>query len=144
VITVHDARVKDLDSATLYRILALRVDVFVAEQCCAYPDLDGRDLEDSARQLWAAEGDEVCATLRLLREADGTSRIGRVATALPARGRGLAAALLRRALEIATAGDVVLDSQAHLVGFYARFGFVTDGPHFTEDSIEHVPMRHRR
>lgn len=141
VATVQDALVTDLDPVTLYKILRLRVDVFVVEQGCPYPELDGRDLEPSARQLWIADGDAVAATLRLLREPDGTARIGRVATAVDARGAGLAARLMNRALELAGADDAVLDAQEPLEAWYGRFGFVRSGQGFVEDGIPHVPMR---
>lgn len=89
----------DLDASTLYRVLRLRVDVFVVEQQCPYPELDGRDLEPGTRWLWAAEGETVLATLRILREEDGSARIGRVATAQQARASGIASVLMRRALD---------------------------------------------
>jgi len=41
-----------LNTTTLYALLRLRVDVFVVEQQCAYPELDGRDLEPRARHYW--------------------------------------------------------------------------------------------
>ena len=138
---VHDARLAELDPATLYRILALRSAVFVVEQDCVYPDLDGRDLEPAARQLWVEQDGAVLATLRLLHDPDGRARIGRVATAHAARGDGLAARLMARALELADGATIVLDAQAYLVGWYARFGFEADGPEFVEDGIPHVPMR---
>jgi ElaA protein len=140
-IALHDAALGDLDPVTLYRILALRVDVFVVEQNCPYPELDGRDLEPTARLMWAANGDQLLATLRLLVDADGSVRIGRVATAASARGSGLAAAMMTRALDLAAGRPVVLDAQAHLAGWYARFGFVRTGPDFDEDGIRHTPMR---
>jgi ElaA protein len=139
--TVLDAATGELDAATLYRILRLRTDVFVVEQQCPYPELDGRDLEPDARQLWIADGDRVDATLRMLRDPDGTARIGRVATAQDARGRGLAAVLMNRALELAGPTDVVLDAQKYLEDWYARFGFERDGADYLEDGIPHVPMR---
>lgn len=138
---VRDARLAELDPVTLYRILALRTDVFVVEQDCPYPELDGRDLEPDARQLWVERAGEVLATLRLLTDADGAARIGRVATAKQARGAGLAARLVQRALELADGRTVVLDAQSYLAGWYARFGFAADGPEFVEDGIPHVPMR---
>lgn len=131
----------ELGPVTLYRILALRADVFVVEQDCVYADLDGRDLEPDARQLWIEQDARVVATLRLLNDADGTARIGRVATAASARGRGFAAALMRRALEITGDREIVLGAQAYLVDWYAAFGFVRDGADYVEDGIPHVPMR---
>ena len=138
---VRDAPLAGLDPATLYRILALRVDVFVVEQRCAYPELDGRDLEPTTRLVWAERDGAVLATLRVLAEVDGAVRIGRVATAPGARGEGLAARLVGRALELAAGRPVVLDAQSHLAGWYTRFGFVRAGPDFEEDGIEHTPMR---
>ena len=114
--------------------------MFVVEQACVYLDADGRDLEPTASQLWTEASGDVVATLRLLRDPSGEWRIGRVATAASSRGRGLAAALMTRALEIAD-GPVVLNAQAHLAAWYGRFGFVVDGPEFDEDGIPHVPMR---
>src|SRR4051794_31169151 len=111
---LHAAHTAHLDAATLYRILALRTDVFVVEQQCPYPELDGRDLEPSAIQVWAARGRDVLATLRVLRNDDGTARIGRVATAASARGQGLAAKLMHKALTLTAGSDVVLDAQSYL------------------------------
>ena len=68
----------------------MRQDVFVVEQQCLYADVDGRDLEPDTVQVWAVDEDgSVVATLRVLREPDGTARIGRVATAV-ARARARA------------------------------------------------------
>jgi ElaA protein len=130
-----------IDPLRLYDVLRLRVDVFVVEQECAYPELDGRDVEPDAVVLWAEEDDRVLATVRLLVDhADDGMRIGRVATAPEARGRGLAADLMRLAIDRADGSLVRLDAQAHLEGWYARFGFAVDGPAFLEDGIPHVPM----
>jgi ElaA protein len=139
---VQVASVADLDPATLYRILALRVDVFVVEQQCVYRELDGRDLEPSTQQLWIADDDHaVRATLRLLTDADGRARIGRVATAVQARGQGLAAQLVNRAVELAADREIVLDAQSQLADWYARFGFERTGADFLDDGILHTPMR---
>ena len=43
---------KDLDAATLYELLKLRVEVFVVEQATPYPELDGRDLLTETRHFW--------------------------------------------------------------------------------------------
>ena len=142
---VSSARLTDVPAETLYRLLWLRVSVFVVEQAAAYPELDGRDLEPDTELFWIEDDGRVLATLRLLRDASGNARIGRVATAAEARGRGLSAQLMRAAVERAverwpgTAID--LDAQKHLAGWYGRFGFEVNGPEFSEDDIPHVPMR---
>lgn len=141
MVTVHDAPLAELDPGTVYAILALRSAVFVVEQDCVYLDPDGRDLEPDARQLWAENAGAVVATLRLLRDPGPVARIGRVVTAASARGGGVAATLVRRAIELAGPVEIVLDAQSHLAGWYARLGFAVDGPEFVEDGIPHVPMR---
>jgi len=139
--SVFDAPLAALDPLTLYAILMLRVNVFVVEQECPYPELDGRDAEPSTVHVWAEQDEHVLATLRLLREADGSARIGRVATAAAARGQGLAALLVARALELAGPVPVTLEAQSHLADWYARFGFVRHGRDYVEDGIPHTPMR---
>jgi len=130
----------DLDLPTAYAMLRLRVDVFVVEQDCPYPELDGRDLEPDAVWVWAADDDTVVGTLRILTEPDGTRRIGRVATAASARSSGVASDLMRHALGLCTHQPVTLDAQEHLESWYERFGFTRSGPRFVEDGIPHIPM----
>ena len=63
------------------------MDVFVVEQECPYPELDGRDAEPATVHLWFEEDGEVLATIRVL--DDGATRaIGRVATAASAPAAG--------------------------------------------------------
>lgn len=134
----------DLDPATLYRLLRLRVEVFVVEQECAYPELDGRDLEPRTRHLWLDDDGSVVATLRLLEErVDGVGgfRIGRVCVARSARGHGCTTRLMQAALAETGTATVRLDAQSHLVDMYAKFGFVVVGPAYDDDGIMHVPMR---
>jgi ElaA protein len=143
---VRSAATEELDARTLYGILALRSAVFVVEQNCVYLDPDGRDLEPSVQQLWIERNGEVVATLRLLLDSDnaGTARIGRVATASSARGHGLAARLVRRAVELAGDREVVMGAQSYLEDWYRGLGFVRDGDDYDEDGIPHLPMRLRR
>lgn len=135
---------KDLDAATLYELLRLRVEVFVVEQRCPYPELDGQDLVSETRHFWLEDADgRVIATLRLMEEHAGghkSYRIGRVCTAPDARGHGYAARLLQAAL--ADVGDhpCHLNAQSHLAGMYTRHGFTVAGAEFCEDDIPHVPM----
>jgi ElaA protein len=139
VATIHSAPTRNLDVVTLHEILRLRQQVFVVEQGAAYADIDGRDLERGTIQFWAGVGG-VQATVRLLREPGGTERIGRVATAADARGKGLAGELMLAAIAETRNPIVHLDAQAHLEGWYGRFGFVRSGADFLEDDIPHIPM----
>ncbi|MEV0394100.1 GNAT family N-acetyltransferase [Polymorphospora rubra] len=140
-VETHVATFADLDTRTLHDLLRLRVDVFVVEQECAYPELDGRDTEPGTRHLWLARGGTPVAYLRILADPDGVARIGRVLVAREARGDGLAGRLMTEALRVVGDRPSVLDAQAHLAGFYARFGYTATGPEYVEDGIPHIPMR---
>jgi ElaA protein len=144
---VTDVRVAgfaDLDTGTLYALLRLRVDVFVVEQGCPYPELDGRDLEPGTRHVWVAgPGRAPLAYLRVLDEPDGSARIGRVCVSPDARRAGHAGTLLAAAVALTAGRDAVLDAQTYATGVYEQAGFVVDGPEFVEDGIPHVPMRRR-
>ncbi|MBO0870489.1 MAG: GNAT family N-acetyltransferase [Micromonosporaceae bacterium] len=130
-----------LDPATLYALLRLRVDVFVVEQRCPYPELDGRDLEPGTRHIWLERDGEPVAYLRLLQEPSGEARIGRVCVAGTVRGSGAARTLMSTALQLAGDRPSTLDAQSYLVDFYRGFGFEPTGPEYVEDGIPHVPMR---
>lgn len=146
----HVAKFDQLDAATLHSILKLRIDVFVVEQACAYPELDGRDIEPDTRHVWITAGGDgedvgeeaIAAYLRVLvdREAPLTLRIGRVVTHPDHRGQGMAAKLVQRVLGFEF-DELVLDAQSHLADWYEAVGFAVTGHEFLEDGIPHVPMR---
>lgn len=137
---VHASSFADLDGGTLYAIMKLRSEVFVVEQECVYLDPDGRDTEPTTRHVWIYHDGEIGAYLRVLDDGDAL-RIGRVVTAVKARGNGLAARLMAEALTIIGERPSVLDAQAYLKNFYAKFGYQQTGPEFIEDGIPHIPMR---
>jgi predicted GNAT family N-acyltransferase len=131
----------ELTPFEVYGLCRLRVDVFVVEQECPYPELDGRDTEATTQHLWFEDDDgAILATIRVL--DDGPTRaIGRVATAASARGQGLAARLMEEGIALCAGFPVTLGAQAYLENWYARFGFRVSGPGYVEDGIPHVPMR---
>lgn len=145
------AEMGELTPRQLHDVLRLRVDVFVVEQACPYPEIDGRD--PHARHLLlsapseSGEGDaELAACLRLLRpEAAGAPlRIGRIVVAPAWRGTGLGDYLMRAALaeaqRIAPDSPQALSAQAHLTAFYAGHGFTPVSETYLEDGIPHVDM----
>ena len=136
---IRVASFDQLDTRTSYLLWQLRESVFVVEQDCPYPELDGRDLEPGTRHVWAEETGLPMAYLRVL-DDDGAARIGRVLVAGSHRGRGLADTLMLRALDEIGARETRLDAQSYLAGWYSRFGFEQDGPEFVEDGIPHIPM----
>jgi len=141
---VRVAAVGELDVRTSYLLWQLRESVFVVEQHCPYPELDGRDLEPTTRHVWVAEdgpdGERPVAYLRVLDDGD-VFRVGRVLVAVSRRGRGLAGVLMARAHALCAARPVVLDAQSYLVDFYTGLGYEVTGPEFLDDGIPHLPMR---
>lgn len=77
--------------------------MFVIEQSCPYPELDGRDLLPGTRSFWLEKsGGEVISTLRLADERAKESpviRIGRVCNGPADRGRSDTTRLMQAALE---------------------------------------------
>lgn len=129
----------ELDTLELYALAKLRQDVFVVEQQCPFPDLDGRDLEPATRHVLLAEDGLLIGCARVVDDGDVWC-IGRVLLAPAGRGRGLGDLVMQTALEVTTDRPVVLDAQAPLAGWYSTFGFEVSGPEFVEDGIAHVPM----
>jgi ElaA protein len=138
---LYSAKGDEITAAQLYPLLRLRVDVFVVEQECPYPELDGRDLLPTTTHLWWQPADELEGYLRLLVDEDGTHRIGRVCTTRATRGTGLGARLMKVALEEIGDAPAVLEAQTYALDFYARFGFAPAGERYLEDGIEHMTMR---
>jgi ElaA protein len=139
-LTWHDRAFEELTIDELYAIIALREQVFVVEQRCAYLDADGVD--PRCRHLWAHDGGEIVAYLRLVPPGvryDETS-IGRVIVAQRMRGTGLGRELMRRGLATAGAVPVRLGAQAHLEKFYTDLGFRRVSDVYDEDGIPHIQM----
>ncbi len=137
----------DLGKEQLYAILRLRCEVFVVEQQCVYQDIDGQDLDWDTHHLMAWKDDELMAYLRLLdpQLQGGDVVIGRVIVAPSARGTGLGHQMMKETLRqiehIWPDTPIYLSAQAHLQGYYGRYGFVAEGEQYLEDGIPHRGMR---
>lgn len=147
---IFDQKFHEIDSSFFYKILRLRVDVFVVEQNCPYPELDGFDLALNTRHIWIANEDTPVSYLRLVNEDEKTNRISRVVTSVDNRGEGLAKTLVEHVIST-TSGMLTLDAQTYLENWYMEMGFVANGETFeeccgqeTNPGILHVPMVHER
>jgi ElaA protein len=130
---------RELSTGELYAILEARSQVFVVEQRCMYQDVDG--LDRVARHVWAVDGGELRAYLRILPAGVKYAEvaIGRVLVAQPMRGTGLGRELMRRGLASAGA-PVRLSAQAYLERFYAELGFRRVSDIYDDAGIPHVEM----
>jgi ElaA protein len=137
---VHVATWDALTPRLAHDLVKLRLDVFVVEQDCPYPELDGRDVEPATEHVWTADDTGPTAYLRVL-EDGAALRVGRVCTRKDARGDGLGARLMADVLRRHGDRALVLEAQSYLTGWYERFGFAGTGPEYLEDGIRHTPMR---
>lgn len=130
----------ELSLDELYKIMVTRVAVFVVEQECPYPEIDGMD--DKAIHVFTKNEDEITSYLRILVKDEETAHIGRVLTV--DRGTGLGRKILRAGIETAwsviNSKKIYLEAQVYAKGFYEREGFTVCGEEFLEDGIPHVPM----
>jgi len=136
----------ELSTIQLYQLLKLRVDVFVVEQNCPYPELDNKDLHQDTYHLLAYENEQLVACARLL--GPGISypqvSIGRIATAHNRRQNGLGKQLLTQALskcdQYWPKQDIQIGAQVYLVEFYQSMGFKRYSQDYLEDGIAHLDM----
>ena len=54
---------EELNKAEFYQIVQLRIEVFIVEQNCPYPDLDDKDQE--AHHMWIEDTGEIVCYLRI-------------------------------------------------------------------------------
>lgn len=140
-------KIKSFDEFTvpeLYAVLKARIDVFVVEQNCPYPDLDGYD--QKALHLWAEENGEVLAGCRIFNKGIkyNEASIGRVLTTEKARGKNLGKQLIQYAVETVEnrfhMSEIRISAQDYLLKFYGDFGFEDTGEKYLEDDIPHTEM----
>jgi ElaA protein len=134
----------ELTTPELYEIIKARINVFVVEQDCPYPDLDDND--QKAIHLWAEKNGEVLAYCRIFDKGIKypETSIGRVVTTENGRGTGLGKQLIKYALEIIEnrlgTSEVRISAQDYLLKFYSDFGFQDTGKKYLEDNIPHTEM----
>lgn len=123
---------------------AVRTAVFVEEQGIAREDeWDEADHKVVHAVATNRLGQSV-ATGRLLQDAPGVARIGRMAVLRPLRGSGLGEQIIAALEQAARArGDaqVCLNAQRSAEGFYRRLGYAPYGEPFDEVGIPHIAMR---
>ncbi|MDM9628154.1 GNAT family N-acetyltransferase [Rhizobium sp. S152] len=142
--TVDARRLDDLSAVELYALLKMRVDVFVVEQNCPYPELDGKDAD--ALHLRLLQDGDLIAAARIFAPADqdAPAKIGRVVVSPDHRGKRLGEAVMREAISVCEErypqAPIYLSAQSHLSRFYGSFGFETTSEEYLEDGIPHVDM----
>ena len=137
---------QDLTVFELYEIMALRQEVFVVEQNCAYLDADGKDLAGWHLMGFNTEGVLVAYT-RLLPKGvayENYASIGRVVSSPKVRGLGYGKILMEesisRIIQLFPNQPVKIGAQSYLLTFYQFLGFESTGEEYLEDGIPHTSM----
>jgi ElaA protein len=133
----------ELPPRLLYELLRFRQAIFVVEQACAYPDLDGRD--ECAHHLLLQAEETLAGYLRLIPQPEAHRvSIGRVAVGLSFRRRGVARRLMTAALGRCGRDypglAVGLSAQTYLTGFYEGLGFRAVAPPYDDYGVPHIEM----
>ena len=134
-----------LTTEELYKILALRAEVFVVEQNCPYQDVDGKDLH-SIHVLGYIKN-QLVAYARVLGQGISYKEyasIGRIVTSPAVRGNNHGHDLVDVAIEVCQkkfhGQPIKISAQAHLEKFYNKHGFKATGEAYLEDDIPHIGM----
>lgn len=136
-----------LSTVQLYELLKLRVDVFVVEQTCPYPELDNKDRAEGVYHLLGYQHGRLIAYSRLLNSGTSYNNVsfGRVAIVKSSRGSGLGQELLSTVLDYCQQlwpnQDIDIGAQEYLLEFYEGYGFKAVSEVYLEDDIPHLNMR---
>ncbi|MBM72308.1 MAG: GNAT family N-acetyltransferase [Crocinitomicaceae bacterium] len=141
----------DLSRDELYACVRLRIDVFVVEQDCSYPDLDGKDM--NSLHVFAdltyedlTVGASTDAYLRICKPGISYKEpsIGRVVTSKSVRGQGLGYEIMQKGIEVCSKKwpntGIRISAQKYLVKFYENLDFKVCSEPYLEDDILHVQM----
>lgn len=141
---------KEFSQLTLnefHNILQLRINIFVVEQECPYPELDGKD--KMAYHFFAFAEDnpsQIIAYTRIFKPGDyyKEAAIGRVVVHPDFRKDGLGYQLMIRTIaeieKLFHTKNIKIGAQTYLQKFYESLGFKKEGKEYMEDGIPHIYM----
>lgn len=137
-------RFDDLTTDKLYQLLKLRVDVFVVEQNCPYPEVDG--IDQDCLHLFSEEEGVITSYCRLIPPGVmyHEPSIGRILVHPDYRKKALGRQLVSEAIRVIkdefNRNDIKIHAQVYLYDFYSSFGFEPVSEEYLEDGILHVDM----
>lgn len=138
----------ELNIEEIYKILALRNEVFIVEQECPYLDCDDKDL--NSYHLFLREKGEIVSYLRILEKGVSYDEIsiGRVAVKKSYRGKGISRKMMQKAIEFIennlSENTIKIQAQAYLLNFYSSLGFKAVSEEYLEDNIPHIDMLYKK
>ena len=135
-------RFDELTNSELYDILKLRVNTFVVEQNCPYPELDDKDQD--ALHVFLRDEEGIQAYLRIMGRGVSSEyvSIGRVVAVK--RRCGFGSRVLEEGIRLAKerfrAEKINLEAQTYARTLYEKHGFRQISEEFLEDGIPHIKM----
>lgn len=141
----HCKHFSELSLEEFHEIIRLRISVFIIEQNCPYPELDGKDL-DAYHVFGTNEKNEIVAVSRILKPGVSYEEcsIGRVASSGTFRMKGCGILLMQNTIEelekLFGKTDIRISAQEYLKSFYEKFGFNKVSDSYLEDEIPHIEM----
>jgi len=138
---------QELTLDQLFDVLKLRMDVFVVEQHCAYPELEEYDRYPETRHLSGRNASgQLLAYARILSPGLRYSEVnlGRFVVSADSRRQGIGHQLLQTALHGISrcwpGHAIKISAQDYLLAFYEQYGFIRMSEVYLEDGIPHVDM----
>ena len=135
---------EELSKEELYQLLALRAEVFVVEQNCAYQDVDGKDF--NALHVLGIENSKLIAYARIFAPGEyfAQASIGRIVVQQDHRSSGLGREIVLEAQKSIynyyNTNQIKLSAQSYLKDFYEEMGYKSFGNEYLEDGIPHIAM----
>ncbi|WP_217587336.1 GNAT family N-acetyltransferase [Lentibacillus saliphilus] len=140
----HLKSFEELTNDQLYKIMKARVDVFVVEQSCPYPELD--DYDQIAMHYFLEIDQNIAAYVRLMpaNSRYELASIGRVIVTKPYRHNGYARDIMEKAkayiVQEWQETQIKIQAQQYLQNFYESLGFEQISDMYLEDNIPHIDM----
>lgn len=140
----HIKKFEELTNSEMYNIIKERINIFVVEQNCPYPELD--DYDQKAIHMFEEVAGEIIGYCRILpsRVKYRQASIGRVIVKKSYRRGKKGSELVAKAIEYVQNNldetEIKIQAQDHLRNFYGSFGFEPISEVYLEDAIPHVDM----
>ena len=135
----------DLTIDEFHDILQLRINIFVVEQNCPYPELDNKD-KIAFHLFGLNKENKIIAYTRIFKPGDyyKEAAFGRVVVHQDYRNQKIGFQLVEQSIigthKLFGNTDIKISAQTYLNNFYQSFGFHQVGDDYIEDGIPHIHM----
>lgn len=136
---------QDLTVDEFHDILQLRINVFIVEQNCPYPELDDKD-KIAFHLFGINKENKMIAYTRIFKPGDyyKEAAFGRVVVHQDYRNQKMGFQLVEQTIieihKLFGNTNIKIGAQTYLNNFYQSFGFHQVGDDYIEDGIPHIHM----